>query len=65
MDQIKKTEYRADFHTKSGNKEKAVEEYETLLQLNSANLGTYELLLKAKGFNLPDRGSDVKLSAED
>jgi uncharacterized HAD superfamily protein len=65
IDQVKKTEYHAFFNEKCGNKEKAVEHYETLLQLNSANLGTYEQIFKAKGFNLPKRSSGERLSAED
>lgn len=65
LDQVKKTEYRAFFHEKCGNKDKAVEEYEKLLQFNSANISTYESIFKAKGFNLPKRNSDDKLSAED
>ena len=53
VDSVKKTEHYGYFNEKSGEKEKALEKYEYLLQLNSANLDTYKLIFRAKGINLP------------
>jgi tetratricopeptide (TPR) repeat protein len=53
VDSVKKTEYYGYFNEQSGEKEKALEKYEHLLQLNSANLDTYKLIFRAKGINLP------------
>lgn len=53
VDSVKKEEYFGHFNLLIGNKEKAIVHYEDLLMLNSANLDTYLLLLKAKGINIP------------
>ena len=52
VDMVKKQEYLGHFNLECGNKVEAIEHYEQLLRLNSANLDTYILLFKAKGFNL-------------
>lgn len=64
VDNIKKTEYKALFNEQNGNKEKAIESYEYLLQLNAANLETYTLIFRAKGIKLPQNPNE-KLSEVD
>ena len=44
---------------KLGNTEKAVEFYEELLRLNSANLETLYKIIEAKGVSLPKDASEV------
>jgi len=41
-----------------------LERYEFLLQLNSANLSTYESIFRVRGINLPRRNA-APLSTED
>jgi|688.fasta_scaffold98823_4 hypothetical protein len=52
VDMVKKQEYFGHFNLECGNKVQAIEHYEQLLRLNSANLDTYLLLFKAKGLNV-------------
>lgn len=48
-----KADYLGQIHLALGNEARAVEAYEQLLQLNSANLDTYKKIIRAKGVQLP------------
>lgn len=64
VDDVKKTEYLGHFSEECGDSVKALEHYEFLLQLNSANLETYNHIFRAKGIKLPQNASE-KLSDGD
>ena len=57
-------DYEGRLYHKLGNTEKAVEAYETLLQLNSANIDTYYKLIRVKGVEIT-KDCDTILSKDD
>lgn len=64
VDMVKKEEYLGCFQEALGNHEQAVDHYEALLRLNSANLETYIKLLKAKGVKIPSSICDQMSESE-
>ena len=61
-DQVAKADHLGRIYQRLGDIEKSVDAYETLLELNAANLDTYKKIIRAKGFELPDNPSKNPLS---
>ena len=62
VDLLSKHEYGGRLYFKTGNKTKALEYYEELLQLNTANLETYYKIIEVRGILLKQGDA---LSSED
>ena len=62
VDTVSKADFFGQIYHALGNEAEAVKAYETLLQLNSANLDTYKKLIGAKGVELPKDSSTVPLT---
>lgn len=61
-DQVAKADHLGRIYQRLGDIEKSVDAYETLLELNAANLDTYKKIIRAKGIELPDNPSKNPLS---
>ena len=62
VDRVNKLEALARNYSKVGNKEKAVESYEELLQLNSSNYAYYYRILEAQGVPIASKLSEEEQS---
>lgn len=61
VDTVAKADYFGQIYLALGSEQEAVNAYESLLQLNSANLDTYKKIIKAKGIDIP-KDISIKLS---
>lgn len=66
VDDLQRYDLLGRLYSKKGDQAKAVENYESLLMLNSCNFDTYYSLLEAKGVKLRDSNGDfLPLSDKD
>ena len=59
VDEVACADYQGRLYQKLGNEAAATENFERLLQYNSANLETYKKIITAKGVELPSDGGKL------